>query len=99
MRADAEICESARRHSEETDFRATSLETVRQMVAAGLGCTLLPALAADPARNDIATVPLANHAARRIAPWRRSYDRADDLHRVAETIRANLAAEVGLPDQ
>ena len=29
------------------DFRGTSLETLRQMVAAGVGCTLLPALAAD----------------------------------------------------
>jgi len=27
------------------DFRASSLETLRQMVAAGMGCTLLPALA------------------------------------------------------
>ena len=31
------------------DFRASSLETLRQMVAAGVGCTLLPALAADTA--------------------------------------------------
>jgi LysR family hydrogen peroxide-inducible transcriptional activator len=31
------------------DFRASSLETLRQMVAAGVGCTLLPALAADAA--------------------------------------------------
>lgn len=29
------------------DFRGSSLETLRQMVAAGVGCTLLPALAAD----------------------------------------------------
>jgi LysR family hydrogen peroxide-inducible transcriptional activator len=32
---------------EEQDFRATSLETLRQMVAAGLGITLLPRLAAE----------------------------------------------------
>ena len=31
------------------DFRASSLETLRQMVAAGVGCTLLPALAANAA--------------------------------------------------
>ena len=30
---------------EKQDFRATSLETLRQMVAAGAGVTLLPALA------------------------------------------------------
>ena len=29
------------------DFRGSSLETLRQMVAAGVGCTLLPALATD----------------------------------------------------
>ena len=27
------------------DFRATSLETISEMVAAGIGCTLLPAMA------------------------------------------------------
>ena len=31
------------------NFRGSSLETLRQMVAAGVGCTLLPALAADAA--------------------------------------------------
>ena len=30
------------------EFKASSLETLRQMVAAGVGCTLLPALAATP---------------------------------------------------
>src|SRR3546814_3030841 len=33
---------------ERTGFRATSLETLRQMVAAGVGITLLPALAVTP---------------------------------------------------
>jgi LysR family hydrogen peroxide-inducible transcriptional activator len=40
-----EVCTLA--GSEEQDFRATSLETPRQMVAAGLGITLLPRLAAE----------------------------------------------------
>jgi LysR family hydrogen peroxide-inducible transcriptional activator len=42
--------------SERRGFRATSLETLRQMVAAGVGITLLPALAVRPpvpASNDI----------------------------------------------
>ena len=34
--------------SEKSEFRATSLETLRQMVAAGVGVTLLPALAVKP---------------------------------------------------
>jgi LysR family hydrogen peroxide-inducible transcriptional activator len=41
-----DVCGSVRVH-EEQDFRATSLETLRQMVAAGLGITLLPRLAAE----------------------------------------------------
>ena len=39
-----EICSGADLH-EKQDFRATSLETLRQMVAAGVGITLLPELA------------------------------------------------------
>ena len=34
--------------AERTGFRATSLETLRQMVAAGVGITLLPELAVTP---------------------------------------------------
>jgi LysR family hydrogen peroxide-inducible transcriptional activator len=34
--------------SERSGFRATSLETLRQMVAAGVGITLLPELAVQP---------------------------------------------------
>ncbi|EQD74707.1 transcriptional regulator, LysR family, partial [mine drainage metagenome] len=32
----------------QTDFQASSLETLKQMVLAGFGCTLVPALALDP---------------------------------------------------
>jgi LysR family hydrogen peroxide-inducible transcriptional activator len=39
-----EICAGTSLH-EKQDFRATSLETLRQMVAAGVGITLLPELA------------------------------------------------------
>lgn len=35
---------------EDTHFRATSLETLRNMVAAGSGITLLPSLAVPPER-------------------------------------------------
>ena len=41
-----EACRLARVR-EAPDFRATSLETLRQMVAAGVGITLLPSLAVD----------------------------------------------------
>ena len=44
--------------SERRDFRATSLETLRQMVAAGVGITLLPELAVQPPVPPSADVTL-----------------------------------------
>ena len=62
---------------EREGFRATSLETLRQMVAAGVGMTLLPMLAVQtpvPASPDVALLPFAGEPPhRRIAMgWRRS---------------------------
>src|SRR6202162_4415321 len=53
---------------EKQDFRATSIETLRQMVAAGVGVTLLPALARRGAyggARGMTTRPFARAAARR----------------------------------
>ena len=74
-------------HSQETlnnDFRATSLETICEMVAAGFGCTLLPAMAVPSltSRDDRLEVrPLrAGKAHRRIGLlWRGSFPRSEDL--------------------
>ncbi len=59
------------------DFRATSLETILQMVATGLGSTLLPAMACGDARaRAVTTRPLEAGLGRRIGlVWRRSYAR------------------------
>jgi LysR family hydrogen peroxide-inducible transcriptional activator len=78
------------------DFRATSLETLRQMVAAGMGCTLLPALAVGkPEEQPFAVCPLATSAARRIGlVWRRTYPRSDDLELLAALIRDHLPPAV-----
>src|SRR5882672_8058049 len=46
-----EVCSRGGLH-ENDDYRATSLETLRQMVAAGHGITLLPGLAAAAAHSD-----------------------------------------------
>ena len=46
------ICNAAQVEVANGDFRATSLETIRQMVASGMGCTLLPALAVAQARES-----------------------------------------------
>jgi LysR family transcriptional regulator, hydrogen peroxide-inducible genes activator len=62
---------------EEQEFRATSLETLRQMVAAGVGMTLLPILAVKPpvASNPLLTwMPFADPAPLRSIGlfWRKS---------------------------
>jgi LysR family hydrogen peroxide-inducible transcriptional activator len=78
------------------DFRATSLETLRQLVAGGVGCTLLPALALGGRRDlDLEIRPLAEAANRRIGlVWRRTYPKAADLERLAEVIRNCLPSDV-----
>lgn len=80
------------------DFRAASLETLRQMVAAGYGFTLLPALAAerDQAPNaEIAARPFAGAASRRIGlVFRRSYPKTSDLLRFADVVTNNLPPSV-----
>ena len=81
---------------EGTDFRATSLETLRGMVAAGFGCTLLPALSLRGAEApDIAIRPLAGRPSRRIGLiWRRGYPKARDLRLLGDVVRENLPASV-----
>ncbi|HUO81276.1 MAG TPA: LysR substrate-binding domain-containing protein [Gammaproteobacteria bacterium] len=77
---------------ERQDFRATSLETLRQMVAAGGGITLLPALAVE---NPVHNTRLAVRPFRAPAParsigavWRTSSPRRATLDTVAGVIAA-----------
>lgn len=77
------------------DFRAASLETLRQLVVAGHGCTLLPALACRPPDPRLALRPLDPPASRRIGlVWRRSYPRAGDLDVLGGTLRQALPDSV-----
>lgn len=78
------------------DFRATSLETLRQMVVAGMGCTLFPALAVARADEKAFVVrPLAVSASRRIGlVWRRGYPKGADLDLLAALIRDSLPPAV-----
>jgi len=78
------------------DFRASSLETLRQLVAAGLGCTLLPALAAqrlgDPA---LAIRPLAQGQSRCIGMvWRSGHPKDGDLRLLGQALSEALPAGV-----
>lgn len=86
-----EVCHLAGAH-EKSGFRATSLETLRQMVAANVGLTLLPALAVKPPvapSPDIRLVPFADPPpSRRVAMvWRRSSALDGFLRRLAALFR------------
>jgi LysR family hydrogen peroxide-inducible transcriptional activator len=91
---------------ERDGFRATSLETLRQMVASGVGITLLPMLAVQPpvpVSTDIALLPFRGDAPhRRIAMlWRRSSAMGPFLQLLAAEFRslplALLMPPVALP--
>jgi LysR family transcriptional regulator, hydrogen peroxide-inducible genes activator len=78
---------------ERSGFRATSLETLRQMVAANVGITLLPTLAVKPPVSTPANIRLLNFRSpppsRTIAlAWRRSSAMGGFLQQLAEVFRA-----------
>ncbi len=84
-----EVCERA--GTGEQDFRATSLETLRQMVAAGLGITLLPRLAAEgpfASARGLTVRPFSPPAPSRVigAAWRRSTSRTAAIAAVCDII-------------
>lgn len=85
------ICGTGDRDAE-GDFRATSLQTILQMVSAGLGSTLVPALACGEARTRaVTTRPLEPGVGRRIGlAWRRNYPKPRDIHLLARTLRDHL---------
>lgn len=77
---------------EKTGFRATSLETLRQMVAAHVGLTLLPVLAVKPPvapSREMRLLPFQSPApSRRIAlVWRRSSAMGVFLMQLASVLR------------
>ena len=74
-------------HPGSEDFAATSLHTLTQMVAGGLGVTLLPRLAVEAgitAGTHIVLRPLASRAAWRTLglTWRPNAPRAEDYRRL-----------------
>jgi len=91
-----DVCHRVAVHEAE-DFRATSLETLRQMVAAGHGITLLPELATKgPFANarNLAIRPFAKPVPFRTlgGVWRRSSTRGTAIESVCDTLSAVLAA-------
>ncbi len=89
-----EVCGAAGAASEEV--KATSLETLAHMVAGGVGCTLLPALAAGP-QGVRGAAQLEIRRFRSPAPrrtlglvWRLRYPYGDTLQEIAQRLRDNL---------
>ncbi len=87
-----EVCGRLGVH-ERSDFRATSIETLRHMVASGSGITLLPELATRGGYANTKGLVLKNFArpapARTIgAVWRRSSARTAAIEAVVEEIGA-----------
>ncbi len=77
---------------EEGDYRATSLETLRQMVAAGHGVTLLPELAAAApvgTARGLKVKPFSKPAPSRTigAAWRKSTTRGKAIDALIATVR------------
>jgi LysR family hydrogen peroxide-inducible transcriptional activator len=95
------VCgEGARENSSSPDvLRATSLETLCTMVAAGLGCTLLPALAvqrlAASGSGVEARLFTASRPYRRIGLlWRTAFPHSDDLAILGKFLQERLPPSV-----
>jgi LysR family hydrogen peroxide-inducible transcriptional activator len=94
------VCGDRSRDQDATDdFRATSLDTICEMVAAGLGCSLLPALALPHlAERDVRLQvrPLKSALAHRRVGllWRASYPRREDLLVLGRFIQDQLPDSV-----
>jgi LysR family hydrogen peroxide-inducible transcriptional activator len=82
------------------EVRATSLETLRQMVGLGLGVTLLPALAVDAGprigRKAVEVRPFKSPPPGRTIGlvWRRRAPFPETFERLAATLKASLPPEV-----
>jgi LysR family hydrogen peroxide-inducible transcriptional activator len=93
-----EVCARAQLH-EKQDFRATSLETLRQMVASGGGITLLPLLASSGAYGNargVVTLPFTKPApVRHIGGlWRKTSARSTAIEAVCEIIAETAGKQV-----
>jgi LysR family hydrogen peroxide-inducible transcriptional activator len=86
-----EVCAMAGAH-ERVDFHATSMETLRQMVAAEVGVTLMPILAVKPpiaSTDNIVIRPFKEPAPSRsiVLVWRKSSSLGEMMHELASCLR------------
>lgn len=84
-----ELCR-LRHGSEEQDFRATGLETLRQMVKAGTGITLIPKIATSKNERGICYIPFVKPAPTRTIGlvWRKTTSRDKVLESFINILRS-----------
>ena len=85
---------------EDQRFRATSLETLRFMVASGIGITLIPELAVDPARDTGIGYRHFSHpepARRIVALVRPGYPRMECVREIVRIIRGIMTMDLAEP--
>jgi len=90
------VCELAGAH-ERVDFHATSMETLRQMVAANAGITLMPVLSVKPpipSTDNIVLRPFAQPAPSRTIAlvWRNSSPMGGFLRKFASSLKVKPAS-------
>lgn len=78
---------------ENTNFRATSIETLRQMVAADVGITLMPELALGSRSGRVRYLPFSGDTPHRNIglAWRATSTRADLLEELAALLQSTMA--------
>lgn len=82
-----DVCH-AHHAKENMNFRATSIETLRQMVAANAGITLIPELALGSKNGPVKYIPFSGNAPKRSIGicWRKSSTRAELLSQLADLL-------------
>lgn len=92
-----EVCKQA--HAvENTNFSATSIETLRHMVSANVGITLMPELAMDESDKTIRYIPFEPVAPHRLIglAWRNTSTREPLLERLAAIVRDAVSTSLPL---
>lgn len=77
--------------NEEQAFKATSLETLREMVKAGTGITLIPKIAIRPDEQEICYIPFKKPSPMRVIGlvWRKTSHRTKVIERLVQLLQYN----------
>ncbi len=91
-----EVC-SSHNAVENTNFRATSIETLRQMVAANVGITLMPELAITSRNGPVRYLPFKDDDPHRDIGlcWRTSATRSELLDQFARVLTSTMKHVMG----